>query len=138
MECPKLTEDLRLAIAVVPKLGALDLKEVAEFLFGDCRISDREEGIRVDRVLEIRLPPRILDPLGQAQSVERYMERRYLQLMVERPEGMLVEGFRRCRRVSVLERVTDALIREAVHVIRPAARGTEVEATEESVAMEDG
>jgi hypothetical protein len=66
------------------------------------------------------------------------MERRDLQLVVKRPEGMLVEGLRRRRRVSILERVDDSLVREAVHVIGPATRGTHVEATKESVPMEDG
>jgi hypothetical protein len=66
------------------------------------------------------------------------MERRYLQLMVKRPEGMLVEGLRRGRRVSIPERVGDSLIREAVHVIGSAAGGTHVEATKESVPIEDG
>src|SRR5690242_5523044 len=68
------------------------------------------------------------------------MERRDLQLMVQRPEGMLVEGLRRGCRIPVPEGVRDALRREAVGKCDAAPLMAEIEVRrpiEEAVAMQD-
>ena len=84
MERPEFPQDLRLAVAVVAELRAFDLKEIAEFLAGISRVLDGEERVRVDGVLEVRLPPRIPEVPRGAEIPQRHVERRYLALMVTR------------------------------------------------------
>src|ERR1039458_6152210 len=117
---PELAEDLRFAVPVVAQLRALDLQEVAERLAGVRRIGDVEDRVRVDRVFEVRLLPRVAEPLARREPVEPDMERRYLQLMVERPEGMLVEGLGRRSGISIPQGVGDTLRGEAVGIPGPA------------------
>jgi len=95
----------------------------------------------MDRVLEMRLLPRVAEALARAEPVERDMERRYLQLVIQGPEGMLVEGLRGQRRIPVPERMSDTLRGEAVHVgdAAPLVAGIKVRCPiQEPVPMQDG
>lgn len=140
VEFPELAENLRFAVSVIAELGALDLQEIAEGLAGVCRICDVKESVRVDRVLEIFLPPQIPEALCGAEAVERDMERRDLQLVVERPDRMFVEGLRRRSGISVPQGVSDALrgkvidIRDTAPLVADIKVGCPVE---EPVPMQD-
>ncbi len=116
VEFLKLSEDLRIAVPVISQLRALDLQELAEGFVGMRRVRNVEDRIRVHRVLEIRLPPCVAEPLGRAEPVERDVKRRNLQLMVQCPDGMLVEGLGGQGGISILQRVIDALRGEAVDI----------------------
>ena len=69
------------------------------------------------------------------------VERRQLQLMVQRPEGMFVKGLRRQGGIPVPQCVTDALRGEAVDVRDAAPLVAEIKVRcpiEKPVAMQDG
>ena len=88
---PELAEDLRLTVPVIAELRALDLQEIAESLVGMLRVRNVEDRVRMHCVFEIGLPPRIAEPLCRTKPLERDVEGCYLQLVVERADGMFVE-----------------------------------------------
>jgi hypothetical protein len=114
--CSELPEDLRLAVPVIAEFRAFDLQEIAEGLAGVCRIGDIEDRVRVDRMLEVRLLPRVSEPVARAQPVERDMKRCNLQFMVQGSKRMLIERFRRRSGITVSSGVSDALRGKPVEV----------------------
>jgi hypothetical protein len=72
---PKLAENLWFTVSVIAEFRPFDLQEITEGLAGSCGIGDVEERVRMDRVLEVFLPPQISEALRRAQAVEGDMER---------------------------------------------------------------
>jgi len=118
---PELAKDLRLAVLVVAELRPLDFEEVAEFTARIFGVGDREERVRMHGTLEVRLPPRVPEAPLPREPVERDMECRDLDFVIERAERMFVECFRRGGRVAVPERMLDALVGKSVDMADAAA-----------------
>jgi len=77
----ELPDDLRLAVFVLAEFATLDLDEVAELALRLLRVRYLTEGVRMDRVLELRLLPGIREAAPGTEPVECDVEPRELEFV---------------------------------------------------------
>ena len=102
---------MRLAVTPVAEFGALDLQKVAEGLAGCGRSFHIEDGIGMNRVFEVRLPPRETEAAPGAEAPERQVECRDLKFMIEGTDRMLIERLGGGSGISIAQRIMNAFVR---------------------------
>src|ERR1700722_10031219 len=94
------------------------------FAFRPGWVGDRKVRIRIYRPLQIPLLPEELQTFHGAHPLQGNVEKGNLQLVIERPGGVVVE--RLCSYGQEIAHELPALVSEAVHVGSPASVNVEI------------